>query len=588
MAAICLCFAIHEPYSLRRYTIFDVGESSVYEDDDRSLSQAMYLAQNCYLPMTEILHRQIERYQGDFRLAISVSGTALDLFEQYTPDVIDNLKALAATGCVEFLSEAGPHSLAFLYSKQEFIYQVGQHNERLAATFGEKPTTFRNSELLFNNDLAQTIGELGFNAVLAEGSKQILGWRSPNFLYHSSVTPKLNMLLRNPQLSADLSQRFSDKSWNQWPLTAEKFTAWCQDLSANADLINIFTDFHAFGLRNPHDSGIFEFMEALPEVVLSASQDQGQDPLTFLTPKQIVENYESKDGLAVPNYISWNDEGSDIRGWLGNEMQKDAIKNLYVLAERVHKLGDDELLLAYERLQTSDYFHYMSTRWFSESQPDRPNPYQSPYDAYISYMNILNDFGQRLLAAEEQKKNSKGAAQEDESTAKLTAQAKKPKERASKTSQSRKKAATEEDKAKAESKGNSSVAKGTRLKKTVIEPHTESLDAKESQGTAENKTETKAKAETKAKTTTKAKSKAKETTDEAKTTSKAKTTTKAKAPSKEAEPKAKKATASKSSSTSKSTAKAAKSEESAPKSKAKTSTSTTARKRSSQAKTSKS
>ena len=424
MAAICLCLAIHEPYYLRRYTIFDVGGNSLYEDDDRSCNMAMHNAQTCYLPTNEILYRLIQRYKGEFRIALSVSGSALDLFEQYTPEVIDSLKALAETGCVEFISESGPHALACLYSKEEFVHQVQEHTRRIRRTFGKIPNTFRNSELLYGNDLAQVIQQLGFSTVLTEGSPKLLGWRSANFVYASSVVPQLHLLLRNADLSTDISQRFSQKNWNRWPLTAETFADWCAKIGENADTINLFLDFHVFGLRNTAESGIFSFLEALPENILR------HKCLQFLTPRQIIKKYPVSDTLAVPEYQSWNDEGCDLKGWLGNEMQKDAIKQLYILAKRVRSLGDDNLLHDFERLQTSDYFHYMSTRWFSESQPDRPNPYPSPYDAYISYMNIVNDLSERLTKLEEAKSHKPRTPQRAASSTKTKqASTEKPKEK---------------------------------------------------------------------------------------------------------------------------------------------------------------
>ena len=404
MAAICLCLAIHEPYYLRRYTIFDIAENSLYEDDDRSCNMAMHNAQTCYLPTNEILYHLIQRHKGNFRLALSISDSALDLFEQYTPEVIDSVRALAETGCVEFISESGPHSLACLYSREEFIHQVQEHNRRIRRTFGRVPSTFRNSELLYGNDLAQTIAQLGFSTVLTEGSPQLLGWRSANFVYAASVAPQLHLLLRNADLSTDISQRFSQKSWDRWPLTADTFASWCENIGEQADTINLFLDFHVFGLRNTADSGIFSFLEALPEQILQKKH------LDFLTPKQVVKKFPVRDSLAVAEYQSWNDEGCDLKGWLGNEMQKDAIKELYRLALRARSLGDEDILRDFERLQTSDYFHYMSTRWFSESQPDRPNPYASPYDAYISYMNIVADLGERLTKCEETKKQKTRAS----------------------------------------------------------------------------------------------------------------------------------------------------------------------------------
>ena len=225
MAAICLCFAIHEPYCLRRFTIFDVNEDRIYEDDDRSCNHLLHLAQNCYLPMTELLYKLFKRYEDKFKIALTVSNTAIDLFEQYAPEVLASLKTLAQTGCVEFVTETAPHSLAFLYSRPEFVRQVKSQNILLENTFGLKPTTFRHTELMFHNDLAKELDGLGLHTVLAEGSRQVLGWRNTNYVYNSFAAPNVKVLLRNGRLSGDLSNRFNDKSWDQWPLTAEKFGA---------------------------------------------------------------------------------------------------------------------------------------------------------------------------------------------------------------------------------------------------------------------------------------------------------------------------------------------------------------------------
>ena len=406
MVDICLCFTIHEPYFLRRYTIFDVKENSIYEDDDRSCNHMISLAKNSYLPMMEILYNHCRHYP-EFHFALTVSSPAIDLFEQYTPEVLVGLRALAKTGCVEFITETAPHSLAFLYSKEEFIRQVRSQNERLEKEFGQKPVTFRHMELLYNNELAKAVEGLGLKNILAEGNRHVLGWRNTNYVYTSQVAPDVNILLRNKQLSSDLSDRFSRRDWNEWPLTAEKFASWCTKMG-DVDCINVFTDFHVFGLRNPADSGIFDFMRALPQAIFNCKN------LKFATPNEVVKDCKSKDSLDVPEYISWRDEGCDIRGWLGNAMQHDAITTIYGLAPRVRALRDPELTAIFERLQTSDYFHHMSTRWFSESQPDRPSPFLSPYDAYITYMNILEDFQWRLTIAADPSKNEAKAKLEAE------------------------------------------------------------------------------------------------------------------------------------------------------------------------------
>ena len=395
MPALCLCYEVHEPYRLRRYTVFDMGQNSVYEDDDRNCDALLLTARACYLPMNDLLLKLIRRYGKDFKVAFSISGTALDQFEQYAPEVVDSFKALADTGCVEFVAETGPHSLAFLYSRDEFDLQVKEHCARIKRLFGKKPVTFRNTEFFYNNDLPVALEKLGFKVVLAEGADHVLGWRSPNYVYRPVSTPNMSLLLRNISLSADIGLRFSDHGWNQWPLTAEKYAGWCHSVADSAELINIFNDYHCFGLRHSGETGIFDFMEALPAAVLSRKD------FRFTTPAEAVKKIEPVGEIDVPEFMSWDDEGRDLTAWLGNDMQKDAIHALYALAPRVRKVNAPDLTHDFERLQTSDHFRYISTKWFADFLSDRPNPFNSPYDAYITYMTVLADFEMRLTAAEE-------------------------------------------------------------------------------------------------------------------------------------------------------------------------------------------
>lgn len=401
MPALCLCFSIHEPYQLRRYTVFDMGQSSVYEDDDRNCEALLRAARLCYLPACDLLLKLVRRYEGAFAVSLSISGTALDLFEQYTPEVTESLCALAETGCVEFVAETSAHSLAFLYSREEFDRQVKAQCARIKGLFGKKPTAFMHTECVYNNDLAAALQQLGFKTALAEGADHVLGWRSPNWVYRPVSGPKMNLLLRNAGLSDDLGQRFGDRSWSGWPFTAERFAAWVHSLGDKSDVINIFTDFHMFGLRHARESGIFDFMEALPEALLADGR------FRFATPCSIAGKCAPAGDVDVPQFMSWEDHGHDLTSWLGNDMQKDAIHALYGLAARVRASGDKMLLHDYERLQTADHFRHMSTKWFSGPREDRPNPFDSPYDAYITYMNVLADFELRLDAAELVGKTSK-------------------------------------------------------------------------------------------------------------------------------------------------------------------------------------
>lgn len=394
MPAVCLCYVVHEPYRLRHYTVFDMGQSSIYEDDNKNFDSLLHTARVCYLPMNDLMLRLIRRYGKDFRFTMCISGTALDQFEQYAPEVLDSFKALADTGCVEFAAETMPHSFAFLYSREEFIRQTEDHAKRIKRLFGKKPTTFRNAELVYNNDMARCLHELGFKTALAEGAEHVLGWRSSNFVYCPMNLPEMRLLLRNVPLSVDLGRKFNDHNWNQWPLLAGTYASWIHAMT-DAEVINIFNDYHIFGLRYPADTGIFDFMDALPGEILK------NPDFYFHTPCEIAKKFKPVAEIDVPHFMSWDDEGRDLTAWLGNDMQKDAIHSLYALTERVRALDDPAILRDFERLQSTDHFHNMSTKWFSSFVPDRPNPFPGPYDAYIAYMNVLGDMEMRIKAAEE-------------------------------------------------------------------------------------------------------------------------------------------------------------------------------------------
>lgn len=399
MPSVCLCYEVHEPYRLRHYTVFDMGQNSNYEDDDRNFEAMVHTARVCYLPMNDLMLRLIRRFGKDFRFTLCISGTALDQFEQYAPEVLESFQALAETGCVEFAAETMPHSLSFLYSREEFIRQTEEHAKRVKRLFGKKPTTYRNAELVYNNDMAVCLNELGFRTVLAEGAEHVLGWRSSNFVYCPIGIPQMRLLLRNVPLSMDIGRRFNDRSWSQWPLMAETYASWIHALN-EAEVINIFNDYHVFGLRNPADSGIFDFMDALPGLVL-ANPD-----FNFATCSEIAKKYKPVAEIDVPEFMSWDDEGRDLTAWLGNDMQKDAIHSLYAMTERVRSLNAPQILQDFERLQTADHFHNMSTKWFTVYTSDRPNPFPSPYDAYITYMNVLADLEMRVGAAEAEQENA--------------------------------------------------------------------------------------------------------------------------------------------------------------------------------------
>ena len=398
MPAICLYFQVHQPYRLRRYTVFDLGQSSIYEDDDRNCDTLLHVARTCYLPMNDVLLRTIQKHGQRFRVAFSISGTALDQFEQYAPEVLESFQALAKTGCVEFLAETYSHSLAFLYSREEFQRQVALHSARIQELFGQTPRVFRHTELIYNNTLAEAVEEMGFSAVLAEGADHVLGWRSPNYVYQPMNCQKLKLLLKNYTLSDDVSQRFAHQGWDQWPLTAEKFASWVHGVDGKGETVNLFMDYETFGLHNRAETGIFAFIEALPAALLAHGN------FYFRTPGEVATACSPMGRVDVPQFMSWATSGHDLDTWLGNDMQKDAVHALYALSEQSRELSDPDLLRTWTRLQTAEHFAYMCTKWFSENaQTNRlRSPYGSPYDAYINYMNVLADYRLALEALDVQ------------------------------------------------------------------------------------------------------------------------------------------------------------------------------------------
>ena len=387
MPSVCFYFQVHQPYRLRRYTFFDIGRDHFYEDENANCDILLKVARKSYLPMNQLLLDLIRRYDGRFKVAFSLTGTVLDQFSQWAPEVLESFQALAATGCVEFLAETDAHSLAFLFSREEFKEQVRLHDSRIQELFGQTPRVFRNTELIYNNDLAKTVEEMGYKGILAEGADMVLGWRSPNFVYQPSTCLDLKLLLKNYRLSDDIAFRFSNREWPEFPLTAEKFASWAHASNAAGEVLNLFMDYETFGEHQWASSGIFEFMNALPECVMS------HPDFDFKTPSEVVDSLAPMARLDVPLYVSWADAERDLTAWLGNDLQNDAIESLYRLEPKVRAVNRPELLRTWRRLQTSDHFYYMCTKWFSDGDVHKYfNPYDSPYDAYINYMNVLGDF----------------------------------------------------------------------------------------------------------------------------------------------------------------------------------------------------
>lgn len=388
--SVCFYFQVHQPDRLRQFRFFDIGNDFHYLDDFSNRTIVRRVAERCYLPANKMLHDLILRNNGAFKVAFSISGTAIEQFERYVPEVIDSFKALAATGCVEFLSETYSHSLSSLASMAEFKKQVKQHADLMKRLFGVKPTVFRNTELIYSDMIGAAVADLGYEVMLTEGAKHILGWKSPNFVYANAINPRMKVLLRNFTLSDDIAFRFSDRGWNSWPLTAEKFADWAVSALEKDDVLNLFMDYETFGEHQRSASGIFDFMNALPAAILSRN-------LSFCTPSEAARTYQPVAPLHVPYPISWADEERDTSAWLGNDLQEEAFNKLYALEADVYKTKDDNLVSIFRKLQESDHFYYMCTKFFSDgSVHSYFNPYDTPYEAFINYMNVLADFELRI------------------------------------------------------------------------------------------------------------------------------------------------------------------------------------------------
>jgi alpha-amylase len=391
MVYVSFYFQVHQPNRLRRYTYFDIGNDHYYEDDERNGAILRRVAAKCYLPTNGLILDVIKRYNGRFKLAYSISGTVLDQFKKFSPETLDSFKRLADTGCVEFLSETYNHSLAFIFSRDEFARQVSRHKEVIEREFGQSPTTFRNTELIYSNDVAAFVEKLGYRAILADGADRVVGWRSPNFVYQPEPCTKLKLLLKNYRLSDDVAFRFSDRQWTEYPLTADKFAGWVHSINGSGEVINLFMDYETFGEHQWADTGIFEFLKVLPEKIL-ANPD-----FEIAGPEEVARHLAPVSKLNVPDYVSWADMERDLTAWLGNGMQADSLKALFALEERVLESGNADLIGAWRSLQTSDHFYYMCTKWFSDGDVHKYfNPYRSPYDAYINYQNVLADFESTL------------------------------------------------------------------------------------------------------------------------------------------------------------------------------------------------
>ena len=393
MKSVCLNFQIHQPFRYRKYRFFDIGNDAYYYDDFANETFMRKVADQSYLPANKIILEQILKYKGKFKVTYSLSGVVIDQFKLYAPEVIESFAKLAATGCVEFLSETYANSMVSLNDKDLFESQVKAHDDLIEELFGRRPKVFRNTELIYSDELGDIVQKMGFEAMITEGAKHVLGWKSPNYLYCNGLNPRLKVLMRNFRFSDDLSFRFGNKAWNEYTLTAEKYAGWMALLPKEEEVVNVFINYETFGQLQLKGTGIFDFLKNLPGAILKTGQ------LQFATPSEVVATLQPVSAVHVLYPISWADEERDLSAWLGNELQKEAFDKLYQLKGRMNLCHDATLLKDWDYLQTIDHFYYMCTKFFSDGEVHKYfNPYSTPYEAFINYMNILSDFKIRLNA----------------------------------------------------------------------------------------------------------------------------------------------------------------------------------------------
>ena len=395
MLSVCIYLQVHQPYRVGRYSVFDIGERSDYFDDDSDTdtnNEKVFnkVAGKSYKPTNNVLLSLLKRHP-EFKLSISFSGIVLEQMETFDPETLASFQELVKTGRVEILAETYYHSLAFFHSRDEFERQVEKHAQIIKRLFNVVPAVFRNTELSYTNTLAQWAEEKGYKAILAEGWDAVLGDRLPTFLYQAPGTTKIKMLLKHYKLSDDIAFRFSDKGWESYPLMAETFADWVHRYHGSGNTVNLFMDYETFGEHQWEDTGIFNFLASMPEKLLADGET------IFMTPSEVADTYDTVDTLDIPHVVTWADTERDLTAWTGNEMQQEALKEIYVLEDDILTSNDAALIEDWRRLQTSDQFYYMCTKWSADGDVHAYfSPYDSPYDAYISYQNILEDIKQRI------------------------------------------------------------------------------------------------------------------------------------------------------------------------------------------------
>lgn len=393
---IVLYLHVHQPFRVRQYSVFDTADKHDYFEEpdyktDRNNEQVLRkVADKSYRPMNSLLQRLLNKHP-DFKVSLSITGTFMEQAEQWAPDVLDSFKALVATGRVEIVSETYYHSLAFFYSRQEFERQVETHRQKVRQLFGVETSVFRNTELAYNDELAKWADGYGFKGILAEGWDPVLQWRSPNHVYRPTGTSNIKLLLKNYRLSDDLAFRFSNKAWAAWPLTADTYSEWTNASITDSPLVNLFMDYETFGEHQWADTGIFDFFEEFVAKWLNNTDN------TFYTASEAIDTHESAGEISMPNTVTWADNERDLTAWLGNDMQKEALKHLYALEDDVMRTNDMQLINDWRMLQTSDHVYYMCTKWFTDGDVHAYfSPYDSPYDAFLYFINAVRDIRWRL------------------------------------------------------------------------------------------------------------------------------------------------------------------------------------------------
>ena len=395
MPSVCLYLKAHQPYRVKKYRVFDIGVDNKYFNDssEHDLNNEKVLkkvADKSYRPTNKLLLKLLHKYPG-FRVSFSITGVLLDQLEVYAPDVIELFQELVKTGQVEILGETYHHTLSFFYAREEFEEQVEAHKKRIQKLFGVIPKVFSNTELAYNNELAQWADQHGYKGIITEGWDAVLDWRSPNFVYRPVNTEHIRLLMKNYKLSDDIAFRFSEQNWIEWPVTAEKFAQWISAHNGDGQTINLFMDYETFGEHQWEETGVFDFLEQLPEEVLKNPDNN------FKTPSEVIDTYEPVGEISVQHILTWADTDRDLTAWVGNKMQQAAIQAVYALEHDIKALEDKKLLEDWRLLQTSDHFYYMCTKWFSDGDVHAYfSPYESPYDAFISYMNVLKDLDLRI------------------------------------------------------------------------------------------------------------------------------------------------------------------------------------------------